>query len=64
MQFECLGEEKEVKFPTTSKWKKKLLENLDANKIMTFDAVNGHQEDGVKDLIEDVILVELGMGLT
>jgi hypothetical protein len=40
------------------------LENLDANKIMTFDAVNGHQEDGVKDLIEDVILVELGMGLT
>jgi hypothetical protein len=40
------------------------LENLDVNKIMVFDVVNGHQEDGVKDLIEDVIPVELGMGLT
>lgn len=44
--------------------KKKLLENLDADKIMTFDAVSGHQEDGVKDLTKVVILMELGMGLT
>jgi hypothetical protein len=40
------------------------LENHDANKIMIFDVVNGHQEDGVKDLIEVVIPMELGMGLT
>jgi hypothetical protein len=40
------------------------LENLDAYKIMTFDASSGHQEDGVKDLTKVVIPMELGMGLT
>ncbi len=64
MQSKFLGEEKEVKPLATSKWKRKLLENLDADKIMTFDVVSGHQEDGVKDLTKVVIPMELGMGLT
>jgi hypothetical protein len=41
-----------------------MLENLDVNKIMTLDAVNGHQEDGVKDLTKVVRPMELAMGLT
>ncbi len=64
MQFEFLGVEKEVKPLAASKWKKKMLENLDVNKIMTLDAVNGHQEDGVKDLTKVVRPMELAMGLT
>jgi hypothetical protein len=40
------------------------LENPDANKIVTFDAVSGHQEDGVKDLTKAVIPTELAMGFT
>jgi hypothetical protein len=40
------------------------VENHDVDKIMTFDVVSGHQEDRVKDLTEDFVLVELGMGLT
>jgi hypothetical protein len=53
-----------VKSLVASKQKKKLLENHDVDKIMTYNAVSGHQEDGVKDLSEDFILVELGISLT
>ncbi len=64
MWIEFLSEEKEVKSLVASKQKKKLLENHDVDKIMTYNAVSGHQEDGVKDLSEDFILVELGISLT
>jgi hypothetical protein len=53
MQTKISGEEKEVNSFATTKRKRKLLEEL--------EVVNG-QQDGVKDLLDVVKLMESGMG--
>jgi len=63
MQVKISDEEKEVNSLVTSKCKMKLLKELKVvnNQQESLEAMNG-QQDGVKDLLDVVKLVELGMG--
>ncbi len=62
MQAKKFGEE-EVNSLVTSKFKRKLLKKPKVvnNQQESLEAMNG-QQDGVKDLLDVVKLVELGMG--